>query len=163
MLPTPVEFTLETLLNSKPLTDTYNIPSKFQHTWVESNDNMDTSPVVSEPKDHVNEPSDVEPPSYPPPSPELAPQVARTCRTVNPLKKFTDSEHSSIRAYLSTFSSSKEDDKSHIIQSSISAYSEPHPLALLASHALSFVETDPDTMTLKEALSQPDNEQCLKP
>ena len=41
-------------------------------------------------------------------------------------------------------------------------YSEPHPFALLSSHIFANIATDPDTMTLNEALSQPDRDHFLE-
>ena len=47
------------------------------------------------------------------------------------------------------------------MQPSVLYHNEPHPLALFVNNAISFVTTDPDTMTLKEAMDQPDKDMFL--
>jgi hypothetical protein len=50
----------------------------------------------------------------------------------------------------------------HLLQPDIEAYSEPHPLALFSEHLIAFVGSDPDTMTLDEALKEPDREPFIE-
>lgn len=65
-------------------------------------------------------------------------------------------------AYADNYSPSLQDQEIHLIQPLSNNYSGPHPLALVDEYILSFVATDPDKMTLKEALTQPDRAQFLE-
>ena len=88
------------------------------------------------------------------------PQVTRGGRVSKPPQRLI-AAHSTVCAYLATFSPAKNDND-HLLQPATAAYTEPHPLSLLANQMFSFVATDPDTMTLKEALAQPDKAYFLK-
>ena len=75
---------------------------------------------------------------------------------------FDDTAHSSINAFVSTFFPSIQNIEARLLQPSTESYLEPHQLALLTQHVLSFVAAGPNTMTLKEAMSQPDSQQFLE-
>ena len=87
-------------------------------------------------------------------------QVTRFGRIIKPPQRFAGI--SSPISFLTTFSPFIRHDNNQLLQPLTANYSEPRPLALFSSHILSFIATDPDTMTLREALAQPDKEQFLK-
>ena len=87
--------------------------------------------------------------------------TTRTGRTIKPPTKFADTDHSSIHSYLSTFYLGSDKAQEHLLQPNISSSVEPHPFALFSEYMLSFLATDPDTMTLQEAMQQPDKDQFL--
>ena len=91
-----------------------------------------------------------------------APTVTRTGRVIRPPSKFADSAHSTIQSFISTFSPSIQGVEEQLIQPCTTAYSEPNPFAMLSHQILSNVATDPDTMTIKEAMTQPDREQFIE-
>jgi hypothetical protein len=89
-------------------------------------------------------------------------QTSRTERTIQPPKKFVDTEHSSLLCYLSTFYPSvQKNEDNQLLQPNSSLHNKPHPLALFVDNFISLVTTDPDTMTRTEAMNQPDKEQFL--
>ena len=90
------------------------------------------------------------------------PKVTRGGRTIRPSSKFSESVHSTIKSFTSKVCPSVQGKQEHLIQPFTAAYSEPHLLTMLCHHILSFVVTDPDTMTLKEAMTQPDREQFIE-
>ena len=45
-----------------------------------------------------------------------------------------------------------------LLQPQYAAYEEPNPFALVCEYMCSFIAADPDTMTLAEALREPDKE-----
>jgi hypothetical protein len=49
-----------------------------------------------------------------------------------------------------------------LLQSDVEAYSEPHPLALFSEHMVAFIGSNPHTMTLDEALKEPDRDQFVE-
>ena len=49
-----------------------------------------------------------------------------------------------------------------ILQPDIEGQSEPHLIALMSDHTFTFIEYDPDTMHLKEAIIQPYREELIK-
>jgi hypothetical protein len=50
-----------------------------------------------------------------------------------------------------------------ILQPDVEAYAEPYPFAMYLEDVFAFVaSSDPDTMTMQEALAQPDREQFIK-
>ena len=144
-----------------PLT-TLHLPHEFHHSWNYTHSDDFT---VNTPDLDIVVPEDT-PPLLPPP-PDIVPpppqptQTTRLGRAIRAPLKFSDTAHSTLLAYTATFTPSVQDSEEHILQPTTADYSEPRPLALLGSHIFSFVVTDPDTMTLKEVLSQPDREKFL--
>ena len=69
-------------------------------------------------------------------------------RAIQSPTKFSDSAHSSLRSFLSTFSPLVQGHEQHLLQPITEAYYEPLPLALLGTHFLSFITTYPDIITL---------------
>jgi hypothetical protein len=50
-----------------------------------------------------------------------------------------------------------------LLQPYVEAHAEPHPFALFSEHVVAFVgSTDPATMTLQEALKEPDPDAFVK-
>ena len=49
-----------------------------------------------------------------------------------------------------------------LTQPDVEGQSEPHPTALMSDHIFSFIGSDPDTMNLEEALSQPDRSEFIQ-
>ena len=146
-----------------PPVTTLNLPSEFHHSWdhIHSDDSTSNKPATE-----LVLP--VETPCLPPPPPLVLPppppqpsQTTRLRHTIQAPRRFADSTHSSLLAYTATFTPSVQANEHHILQPTISNFSEPYPLALLASHICTYVVTGPDTMTLKKALSQPDREHFL--
>ena len=98
-------------------------------------------------------------------SPEPAPlptrNPTRSGRTPKPPDRYDESVHSSLLAYSATFEPTPTDTAVSLIQPDTSP-SDPHPLALFMSSLCALTATDPDTMTLKEAMAQPDREDFLR-
>ena len=88
--------------------------------------------------------------------------ITRTGRISKAANKFADTAHSSLNSYLSTFFPSVQTNvNDQLLQPQTLLHEEPHPLALIVDHMFSFVASDPDTMTLKEAMEQPDKDKFL--
>ena len=94
----------------------------------------------------------------PPPAPVI---TTRSGCSVRPPSRFDETSHSSIHAYSATFSHNFNTTSACILQPSQASYSEPHPMALMCEHVFAHITTDPDTMTLSEALRQPDRNKFL--
>eukprot|EP00980_Cylindrotheca_fusiformis_P000460 scaffold114_cov69-Cylindrotheca_fusiformis.AAC.1 len=91
--------------------------------------------------------------------------TTRSGRQVTPNRFYFNESHANT-AYLDTFSPKCNDtstDRS-ILQPDCERASEPHPAALMANHIFSFVSSasDPDTMTLDEAMRAPDRAEFIK-
>ena len=156
--------------NSSP-PDTSQLPVKFRHQWentpkdhteditnkksestsTNTKENTDSTTISSPQVTSVSE-------SVPAHQTEV---TTRTGRTIKPPTKFADTDHSSIHSYLSTFYLGSDKAQEHLLQPNISSSVEPHPFALFSEYMLSFLATDPDTMTLQEAMQQPDKDQFL--
>ena len=65
-------------------------------------------------------------------------------------------------AYNATFCPDISDSEACQLQPPFDNYSEPHPLAMVAQHMLSFITSDPDTMHLHEALKQHDRDNFIE-
>jgi hypothetical protein len=96
----------------------------------------------------------VEPPV---PVPTVTTRSGRTIRI--PVRLIT-----AIAFFTSTFSPLPVDGTVlQLLQPDVEAYAEPHPFALFSEHVVAFVgSTDPDTMTLQEALKEPDRDEFIK-
>ena len=154
--PTMVDFNITTPHNINPPAETDNLPPEFNHQW-------DTPENISENPFHVTNNTHVD--ITPLPAQYIVDDVpihiTRTGRTSRPPRKFADSAHSSLKVFTSTFCPSVQHCEIHLLQPSTMGYSEPHPFALLSSHIFANIATNPDTMTLNEALSQPDRDHFL--
>ena len=134
---------------------TSDLPSEFRHNWDQDtttsnlpSTNDDESTTPADPDVSSESTSDITSPPI---------QTTRSGRTVKPPSRF------SFQSYLSTFSPSPcRHSPQQLLQPTIANYEEPHPMALVSEYILSFIATDPDTMTLKEAMQQPDKEQFLQ-
>ena len=175
---TPVPNTVH---NSVPLpphtpstvTPAATLPDIFDHPWDTSLSNplprvSFDMPVIRNPP--VLAPAAPVAPTLPPsvdtptinPLPPLAPVITtRSGRSIRPPSRFGDTSHSSIHAYSTTFSHDFNTTSACILQPSQASYSEPHPMALMCEHVFAHITTDPDTMTLSEALRQPDRDKFL--
>ena len=87
--------------------------------------------------------------------------TARSGRTVKAASKFADSTYSSLSAYAKTFSPTLSSSTDCILQPRDLHYTEPSSIAQVCEHMLSLIAADPDTLTLKEALAQPDRAQFI--
>jgi hypothetical protein len=138
---------------------------RFIHAW--------DAPVV---EGDANEPEPVAVPLQPPndkPEPivpviPLAPVepepavITRSGRRVNRPRRLIETIAS--LAFLHTFSSvPAENTALLVLQPDVEAYAEPHPFAMYLEDIFTFVaSSDLDTMTMQEALAQPDREQFIK-
>ena len=144
-LPLPCQF------DPPPVT---HIPPIFQQEFSSPSSNPPSTPLATP---MLPDPS--------PPQPILEPTIlpvktTRSGRNVVKAARFDETPLSSLMAYLSTFSPSSHDSDADLLQPCIKSH-EPHPFALLGEHIFSFLVTDPDTMTLKEALEQDDRSHFL--
>ena len=164
-LPTTVDFTPDIQHCSSPPTHTSTLPSAFQHQWDPVSDTSDdTIPAPDIDIQDAPQPPDLFEALPLPEIPDdtLPVRTTRTGRVIRAPQKFADTAHSSIHAFLSTFCPPPSSADVHLLQPQTANYSEPHPLALLSSYIFSFVASDPDTMTLAEAMSQPDRQQFIQ-
>lgn len=140
------------------------IDSPTAHDSHDSNPSSDNDFDSSNP---VNEPATTETPpavTTPPPpvdEPSPAPYVTRSGRTTR-VKKFFDEIHANA-AFLWTFSpcTPSESDQPLLQNDYVS---EPHPFAFVLEGVVGNVanSSDPDTMTMAEAMNQPDREEFVK-
>ena len=156
-VPTTINFELSTQHQNAPPSETNNLPDEFQHQWTSPPITQPSAPIYKVSKENINN-TDVPTSDTVITQPE---QVTRFGRIIRPPQRFAGIISSPI-SFLSTFSPRILHSDNHLLQPSTANYSEPHPLALFASHIFSFVATDPDTMTLREALAQPDRKQFLE-
>ena len=161
--PTLVYFNVLPQHNISPPSETNNLSSEFNHPWDFPSDSnlLETAVKVSDqiPQDIPPLPS---PPSPPQVTVEASPiTITRFGRTSCLPNRFSEGAHSSLKAFTSTFCLSVQNCDQHLLQPSTVAYSEHHPFTLLSSYIFSCIATDSDTMTLKEALYQPDRDQFL--
>ena len=140
-----------TFISNWEATPVEPLPSGPPHTPEPSHppSTIQTVPVQIPPRptEHIT------PPSLTPP---ITSHTSRSGRTIRPPVRFDDSHHSSLHAHTSTFTPTTDGSNDCLLQPSTANYSEPHPMALLCRHMVAFITTDPDTMTLTEALQQPD-------
>ena len=105
---------------------------------------------------HFQEDKEIEQPH------SVTPVTTRSGRTIRKATRFADSALSSLLAYTNTYSPSAPTDSDSLIQPCDYGYDEPSPMALLGQHMFALITTDPDTMTLKEALQQHDRAEFIK-
>ncbi len=90
-----------------------------------------------------------------------APVRTRAGRLVRPVARYSIAMHATT-AFLNTFSPGEDPSlPQRQLQPDIGRYSEPHPLAFVVETLGLVASSDPDTMTLDEALRQPDREQFI--
>jgi hypothetical protein len=88
-------------------------------------------------------------------APEVTTQSGRTVRAPQQLI-------ATVALFLTIFSPLPTDGAVlHLLQPDVEAHAEPRPFALFTEHVVAFVGSDPDTMTLDEALKEPDREQFI--
>lgn len=88
-----------------------------------------------------------------------SPDRTRYGRKVKPPERYDPSQ--SMCAFISTFNPETRTEE-QLLQSSHMHHSEVHPLASACQHMFSLIATDPDTMTLTEALEEPDKEHFIE-
>jgi hypothetical protein len=128
-----------------PTEATIDLPSDDEHI----HPLPDTEPAIPTPTPTVR---NVEPPPIPA-------TVTRSGRSVRRPQRLI----AAIALFLTTFSPQPIDGTAlHLLQPDVEAYAEPHPFALFTEHVVAFVGSDPDTMTLDEALKDPDRDQFIE-
>lgn len=144
-------------------------PPMFSSPWELPTTDTPVNPIdPTEPLAPVHPPVDIparddppEPIIHEPPVPTIEePVVTRSGRRVrrNP-RYFSDMHANSV--FLQTFSPQRR--APCLLQPDVEALVEPHPLALMSERVLGLTaSSDPDTMTLDEALNQPDREEFVK-
>ena len=162
---TTVDFTPDIQHCTSPPTHTSTLPSAVQYQW-------DTAPDTSD--DAIpNTDIDIQDVPRPPdlfeslplpdiPNDTLPTKITRTGRVIRASQRFSNTAHSSVHTFLSTFCPSPSSADVHLIQPQTSNYSEPHPFVFLSSYIFSFVASDPDTTTLTESMSQPDRKHSVQ-
>ena len=146
--------------------DISDLPPTFMQDWdtlpsshdLSDNVDINMSPLNNGTTTELDSTS-IASPSVPPP---IHTTTTRSGRVSKPAKKFADTELSVLHAFLATFSSSPISTTDHLLQPSSYHIDNPHPLALFGDYIISYIATDPDNMTLKEALQAPDRSQFLK-
>ena len=86
--------------------------------------------------------------------------TTRSGRHGFPAACFNETPLSSLMVYISTFPPSYHDSDLDLLLPCLKSH-EPHPFALFGEHIFGFLVTDPDIMTLKEALEQDDRSHFL--
>ena len=152
MLSCFLPFYLSPQHNISPPSETHNLPSEFNHPW----DSPSHSNLLETAVNVLDEiPQDIPPLPSPPSPPQVTVKAApititHSGRTSRPPKRFSESAHSSLKAFTSTFCPSVQNCDHKLLQPSTVEYSKPDPFTLLSSHIFSYIATDSDIMTLKE-------------
>ena len=154
-----------------PTPNPVQIPDRFISPWnsdttipIEQVPAVINTPTISIPPQQHRAPRIKTPPSPPqdPPMQHIThPTTTRSDQQIRPASKFADSVLSSLLSYTNTFSPDISISQDSLLQPIASNYDEPNSMALLCQHMFAFVTTDPDTMTLKEAMDQPDRAQFI--
>jgi hypothetical protein len=161
-----------------PLTPATRFVVPWEYSGVPDSSEGDVAPDSSEgaaveldpvPVDHTTTPTLIVPIPLPNRSPEPSTQsttyTTRSGRSVTPNRFYFNNSHANT-AYLDTFSPGVDnaDDLMSLLQPDCEKETEPHPLALLATHVIALVSSasDPDTMTFTEAMQAPDRNEFIK-
>jgi hypothetical protein len=90
--------------------------------------------------------------------------TTRSGRQSMPRNRLIVTGYLAIAAYSGTFSPMPIDGYAlHLLQPGVEAYAEPHPSALMTEHVAAYIgQSDPDTMTLDEALCASDRDQFVE-
>ena len=82
--------------------------------------------------------------------------ITRSGCQSKPPPKLSDSAHSSFLAFISTFSPQQPQPLHHLLHPDVESQSTPHPFTLASKNIYGLIGSDPDTMSLHEAMKEPD-------